>query len=134
MNFLCGSIACITVQLWYTSVHAFQGCCTMMRSDYGTENGLIATMQMALRHAHTDRWAGVNSYKYGKSTSNTVGSVIPDRIIVAWFSSMACLLTDYIICPLQAYRGSVVTTLKIQNVVVDLKVSGIVTCGTTFVL
>lgn len=45
-----------------------------MRCDYGTENCLLATTQMALRHGHGDTWAGLKSFKYGKSTSNTVRS------------------------------------------------------------
>lgn len=48
------------------------GCPTVLRCDYGTENCLLATTQMALRHGHGDTWAGLKSFKYGKSTSNTV--------------------------------------------------------------
>lgn len=50
----------------------FIGCPTVLRSDYGTENCHIASTQMALRHSHLDQWAGMQSFKYGKSTTNTV--------------------------------------------------------------
>lgn len=57
--------------MWSTS--SSLGCPTMLRSDYGTENCMVATSHMALRHWHQDQWHGVKSYKYGKSTTNTVG-------------------------------------------------------------
>ena len=41
-------------------------------SDYGTENCYLAASQIALRSRHTDTFAGEKSYRYGKSTTNTV--------------------------------------------------------------
>ena len=32
------------------------GCPTIIRSDHGTGNCLVATTQMALRHSHVDQW------------------------------------------------------------------------------
>ena len=43
-----------------------------MRSDYGTENCYLAASQIALRSSHTDTFAGEKSFRYGKSTTNTV--------------------------------------------------------------
>lgn len=43
-----------------------------MRSDRGTENCMVAASQMALRHYHTDTFSREKSFRYGKSTTNTV--------------------------------------------------------------
>ena len=48
-------------------------CPTLVRSDLGSENVIIAACQAALRHRHTDRYAGLNSVKYGRSVHNSVG-------------------------------------------------------------
>ena len=58
----------------YVHVPCKLGCPTVIRCDYGTKNCLLATTQMALHHGHGDTWAGLKSFKYGKSTSNTVRS------------------------------------------------------------
>ena len=47
------------------------GCPRLVRSDYGTENCYLAASQIALRSRHTDTFAGVKSYRYGKSTTNS---------------------------------------------------------------
>lgn len=57
----------ITIDYFYCA-----GCPRIVRSDYGTENCLLASAQMALRHDHHDIFAGSSSYRYGKSTTNTV--------------------------------------------------------------
>ena len=49
------------------------GCPQIVRSDRGTENCVLAACHMALRHSHNDTFAGDRAYRYGKSTSNTVG-------------------------------------------------------------
>ncbi|XP_076828986.1 uncharacterized protein LOC143475128 [Brachyhypopomus gauderio] len=41
-----------------------------LRTDCGTENGLMAAVQCTLRHQHTDYYSGVSSHMYGSSTSN----------------------------------------------------------------
>ncbi|XP_076850597.1 uncharacterized protein LOC143500366 [Brachyhypopomus gauderio] len=41
-----------------------------LRTDCGTENGLMAAVQCTLRHQHTDYYSGVSSHVYGSSTSN----------------------------------------------------------------
>ena len=52
----------------------------MLRSDYGTENSRVATAQIAFRSDDADDLAGDRSFHYGKSTTNTVGVVIPVTI------------------------------------------------------
>ena len=59
----------------YNYMHFYnmcEGVPTLVRSDYGTENCYVAIVQMALRHYHNDKWKGFHSFKYGKSTTNTV--------------------------------------------------------------
>ncbi|XP_039626079.1 uncharacterized protein LOC120539766 [Polypterus senegalus] len=41
-----------------------------LRTDCGTENGIMAAMQCALRSHHSDRFSGEASHIYGTSTSN----------------------------------------------------------------
>lgn len=48
------------------------GCPTLMRADRGTENVLVAAVQMAFRDEHGDAFAGTKAFRYGRSTSNTV--------------------------------------------------------------
>lgn len=43
-----------------------------MRADRGTENVLVAAVQMAFRDEHGDAFAGTKAFRYGRSTSNTV--------------------------------------------------------------
>ena len=43
-----------------------------MRADRGTENVLVAAVQMAFRDEHGDNFAGNKAFRYGRSTSNTV--------------------------------------------------------------
>ena len=44
----------------------------MVRTDFGTENSLLALIQPILRHNHTDAAAGGKSFVYGKSIHNQV--------------------------------------------------------------
>ena len=53
-------------------LYAHLGCPTMVRSDCGTENTEVASCHMTLRHGHSDVFAGCNSYRFGRSTTNTV--------------------------------------------------------------
>ena len=43
--------------------------------DHGTENGLVATSQIAFRSQHTDSLCGVNSVRYGASPANVVSTL-----------------------------------------------------------
>ena len=51
----------------------YPGCPTLVRSDLGSENVIVAACQAALRHRHPDRYAGLNSFQYGRSVHNSVG-------------------------------------------------------------
>ena len=42
----------------------------VVRSDRGTENGLVRLMQIAIRQNHNDRLSGHRSFRYGRSTAN----------------------------------------------------------------
>ena len=44
----------------------------MLRSDYGTENVNLATLQIAFRLGHGDDYAGRKSFLYGPSPGNIV--------------------------------------------------------------
>ena len=48
----------------------------ILRSDCGTENTHIAFLQPYLRRNHTDCFSGLASYRYGKSVSNQVCTVV----------------------------------------------------------
>lgn len=43
---------------------------TLIRSDRGTENCLVESLQQSLRYHHEDSLSGVNSFIKGRSTSN----------------------------------------------------------------
>ena len=54
--------------MFYTTV-----CCpSILRSDHGTENTVLAAIHMSLRHDHQDEFKGEKSFRYGSSTTNTV--------------------------------------------------------------
>ena len=57
------------------------GCPTILRSDYGTENTVLASYQMALRDHHDDCFSGEKSYRFGRSTTNTVNLMVINIII-----------------------------------------------------
>ncbi len=48
----------------------------MLRCDYGTENCIMATAQIAFRLPHVDQLSGRKSFLYGPSTRNIVGTLI----------------------------------------------------------
>ncbi|XP_033761355.1 uncharacterized protein LOC117343145 [Pecten maximus] len=52
------------------SVQNKDGCPERLRADAGTENGYVRQMQSFLREDHVDRFAGVRSFMYGRSTAN----------------------------------------------------------------
>ncbi len=41
-----------------------------LRTDCGTENGIMAVIQCTLRHHHGDYYSGASSHMYGSSTNN----------------------------------------------------------------
>lgn len=44
---------------YYTCLYLYLiGCPTILRNDYGTENTVLASYQMALRHQHSDHFSG----------------------------------------------------------------------------
>lgn len=52
------------------SVEQVEGCPTVLRTDRGTENGLMATSQCFLRRNDQDPLSGINAHRYGSSHSN----------------------------------------------------------------
>ena len=48
------------------------GCPRVVRGDCGTENCIVAKVQIAFRMHHTDDLAGIRSFFYGPSTANIV--------------------------------------------------------------
>ena len=51
-------------------IQEYEGCPTLLRTDRGTENGIMATIQCYLRRNHRDGLAGLNAHRYGSSPSN----------------------------------------------------------------
>ena len=49
-----------------------QGCPKVVRADYGTENSIVAKLQVAFRMNHTDDLSAERSFNYGPSTANIV--------------------------------------------------------------
>ena len=54
----------------------YSGCPSVVRSDHGTENTILAATHMSLRHGHVDDFKGERSYRFGSSTTNTVSLII----------------------------------------------------------
>ena len=54
------------------TMYVIIGCPSIIRSDHGTENTILASTHMALRHYHNDEFSGEKSFRYGASTTNTV--------------------------------------------------------------
>ena len=58
---------------------------------------------MALRHEHTDLFRGPKSFRYGSSTTNTVGAIVYVAItlvvilqrIESWWGQLRNSVTDY---------------------------------------
>ena len=55
-----------------------------LRSDCGTENTMLATAHMALRHNHMDEFSGTKSFWHGSSTTNSV-SCLCNSLILSYF-------------------------------------------------
>jgi hypothetical protein len=68
----------ITANLFLDAVLSLNGCPMLVRTDCGTENGMIAAMQSSFRANGNDMFAGEKSHIYGSSHSN--------QRIEAWWS------------------------------------------------
>ena len=62
----------IKVHFLICKYNSLLGCPSIIRSDYGTENSVLAACHMALRHNHDDEISGARSFRFGSSTTNTV--------------------------------------------------------------
>lgn len=60
----------VTANFFMHCVEKMGGCPTLLRTDCGTENGVIAGIQCFLRADGQDQFAGEKSHIYGSSTSN----------------------------------------------------------------
>ena len=60
----------------FLSFYINVGCPTLVRSDHGTENGQVATAQIAFRLDHQDQFAADKSFIYGTSPCNIVRPII----------------------------------------------------------
>lgn len=60
----------IPAQLYLNSVKELKGCPIIVRTDCGTENGMLAAMQCYFRSDGTDSFAGERAHQYGTSTRN----------------------------------------------------------------
>ena len=57
-------------RLFFDCINNLQFCPTLLRTDRGTENGIMASAQCFLRRNHTDTQCDVNAHRYGSSHSN----------------------------------------------------------------
>ena len=60
----------VTAKYFYDCIEELEGCPRLLRTDCGTENGVMATMQCLLRADGEDELAGEKSHRYGPSTGN----------------------------------------------------------------
>ena len=60
----------VTAKYYLDSVRQHIGCPTLLRTDNGSENGVMAAMQTYLRQDDRDNLAGQKSHAYGSSPSN----------------------------------------------------------------
>lgn len=60
----------VTAKYYHDCVEELGGCPRLLRTDCGTENGLMATMQCSLRAEGNDELAAEKSHRYGPSTGN----------------------------------------------------------------
>ena len=79
LYYLTGTLFCdgMTIDLYVnniTSLINFKGVPTVLQSDCGSENSILAACHMLLRRNHNDELSGEHSYRYGSSTTNTVRS------------------------------------------------------------
>ena len=60
------------VNISFVYIYIYTGCPRILRADHGTENVIVAQLQIAFRMEHNDRLAGAKSFIYGPSTANIV--------------------------------------------------------------
>ena len=60
----------VTARLFLDAVMQLKGCPMIVRSDCGTENGIVAATQCSFRASGNDAFAGERSHIYGSSHSN----------------------------------------------------------------
>ncbi|KAL3992579.1 gamma-butyrobetaine dioxygenase [Sarotherodon galilaeus] len=61
----------VVIAYYYLSCVGSLGVVPMrLRTDCGTENGIMAAVQCALRHHHDDHFSGESSHMFGSSTNN----------------------------------------------------------------
>ena len=60
----------VTASFFMESIKELQGCPALLRTDRGTENVSMATVQCFLRRNHQDSLAGLNAHRYGSSHPN----------------------------------------------------------------
>ena len=60
----------VVARYYLKAVKEFGYLPNIIRSDKGTENNYIESLQIALRSKHKDKWAGEKSFIRGKSTAN----------------------------------------------------------------
>ncbi|XP_034078839.1 uncharacterized protein LOC117550546 [Gymnodraco acuticeps] len=71
-----------------------------LRTDCGTENGIMAAIQCTLRHHHHDYYSGVSSHMYGSSMTN-------QRVLVVHIKKGKVSVLDGAICrPAGYFNGS----------------------------
>jgi hypothetical protein len=68
----------VPAKFFLECVREHSGCPMLLRTDCGTENGIMAAIQAYFRQHGNDEFAGSNSHKYGTSPSN--------QRIKAWWS------------------------------------------------
>lgn len=56
--------------MYLDCVHEVEACPVLLRTDCGTENGTMASMQAYFRQNQGDTFSGENSHRYGTSPSN----------------------------------------------------------------
>ena len=87
--------------LWYQYFDCllFLGCPRVVRTDPGTENVLLASLQCTLRRDGPDELAGNASHRYGKSVFNQVPLQLnySQTKFIYLFIFLICLATESII-------------------------------------
>jgi hypothetical protein len=68
----------IIASFFLESIKELQACPTLLRTDRGTENGSMATVQCFLRRNHNDSLSGLGAHRYGSSHTT--------QRIEAWWS------------------------------------------------
>ncbi len=78
---------CVVGKLFYDAISNLQFCPTLLRTDRGTENGIMASAQSFLRQNHTDELSGLKAHRYGSSHSN--------QRVEAWWAMLRRSWSDW---------------------------------------